>query len=51
MPIKGIEVGDRIAFIKFLKEARSNILVADKLGKDQLIIELKDVLLVDHGPI
>ena len=46
-PIKGVKVGDRVAFVKFLKEAQTNKSLAHVLGEDKLIIELRDVLVVE----
>lgn len=46
-PIKGVKVGDRVAFVKFLKEAQTNKGLANVIGDDKLIIELRDVLVVD----
>jgi co-chaperonin GroES (HSP10) len=45
-PIEGVRVGDRVAFVKFLKEAQTNKSVAALLGDDKIIIELRDILVV-----
>ena len=47
VPIKGVKPGDRVSFIKFLKEGRSNKQLSQSLGDDKLIIRMEDVLLVD----
>ena len=47
IPVEGVKVGDRVSFIKFLKEGRSNKQLSQSLGDDMLIIRMEDVLLVD----
>lgn len=49
VPVEGIKVGNKVAFIKFLREAHTNKALASTLGDDLLIIELKDVVLIDDG--
>jgi co-chaperonin GroES (HSP10) len=46
VPIEGVKVGDRVAFIKFLKEGHTNKLVASVIGEDMLIVEAKDIVVV-----
>jgi len=48
-PIKGVKVGDRVAFVKFLKETQSNKNLAAVIGDNKIIIELRDVLVVDSS--
>lgn len=45
-PVEGVKVGDWVAFVKFLKETQSNRAVAHTIGEDNLLIELKDVVVV-----
>ncbi len=46
-PIRGVKVGDRVSFVKFLKEAATNKSIAALIGEDKLIIELKDIVVVE----
>jgi co-chaperonin GroES (HSP10) len=48
-PIEGVEEGDRVAFIKFLAQTETNKALSHSLDEDQLIIELKDVVVVIPG--
>lgn len=48
-PVNGVEVGDRVAFVKFLKETQTNKGISHIIGEDRLIIELKDVVVVVPG--
>jgi len=43
----GIEKGDIVYFIKFLRETHTNQLLQRRIGDDMLIIEMKDVLYVE----
>lgn len=47
VPLEGLKVGDRVAFVKFLKEAHTNKAVQQTLGEDELIIRMEDVVVVD----
>ena len=47
VPLEGVKVGDRVAFIKFLKEGHSNKSLQHVLGEDRLIIRMEDVVVVD----
>ena len=51
IPVSGIEVGNKVAFIKFLREAQTNKALASTLGDGLIIIELKDVVLIDDGSV
>lgn len=42
--ISEIKPGDRVYFIKFLKETNTNKLLSSTIGDDRIIIEFKDVL-------
>ena len=48
-PIEGVEVGDKVAFVKFLKETQTNKAISHTIGEENLIIELKDVVAVMPG--
>lgn len=49
VPIRGVKLGDRVAFVKFLKKTQSNEALAHVLGEDNLIIEFKDVVVVQRS--
>jgi len=49
VPIKGVRVGDRVAFVKFLKRTQANEALAHVLGEKNLIIEFKDVVVVQRS--
>jgi len=46
VPITQVKEGDEVAFVKFLREGHTNKALASAIGPDQLIIDMKDVVVV-----
>jgi len=45
VPITDLKVGDKVAFIKFLKEVHTNVAASHIIGEDRLLLDVrKDIL-------
>jgi len=49
VPMTELKVGDRVAFIKFLKEAQTNKAIQHTIGEGRLMLKIEDVLVVQSG--